>query len=67
MSAIDKASLIRIVVFLLAWLNQYLSTKGIQTIPVLGEDEVAAVITFVASVWALVRDNRLKKADKEIQ
>lgn len=64
MSTLDKASLIRIIVFLLAWLNQYLASKGMQALPVLGEGEVAAVITFVVSVWTLLRDNRLKKANE---
>ncbi|UOE58234.1 phage holin [Cytobacillus oceanisediminis] len=61
----DRAALIRIIVFLFAWLNQYLVSKGHQPLPVLGEEEVAAVLTFVASVWTLVKDNKVKKNEEK--
>lgn len=64
---IDKGSAIRILVFLFAWLNQYLVANGNQPLPVLGEAEVAAILVFGASVLTLVKTNKLKKpvADTE--
>ncbi|MES9681682.1 phage holin [Gottfriedia acidiceleris] len=61
----NKGAIIRIIVFVFAWLNQYLVSKGEQPLPVLGETEVAAVITFIASVLTLVKDNKVKPKAKE--
>jgi len=61
MTAMDKAALIRILVFLFAWLNQFLVSQGYQPLPVLGEAEFAAILTFVASVWVLMKDNKVKR------
>lgn len=58
---IDKGSVIRIVVFLFAWLNQYLVANGNQPLPVLGEAEIAAIFVFGASVLTLVKSNGLRK------
>lgn len=61
MSIIDKSALIRIIIFLFAWLNQYLTAKGLDPIPVLGEEEIADILTFVVSIWTLIKDNTIKK------
>ncbi|MED3031433.1 phage holin [Bacillus thuringiensis] len=61
----NKGALIRIIVFALAWLNQYLVAKGQQPLPVVGETEIAAVLTFVASVMTLVKDNKVAPKTKE--
>lgn len=58
---IDKGSVIRIVVFLFAWLNQYLVANGNQPLPVLGEAEVAAILVFGASVVTLIKTNTIRK------
>ena len=58
---IDKGSVIRIVVFLFAWLNQYLVANGYSSLPILGEDEVAAILVFAASILTLVKSNGLRK------
>lgn len=60
----NKVALIRVVLFLLAWINQYLVSKGLQPLPVLDEEAVSGVITFVVSVWALLGDNKAKKEVK---
>lgn len=60
-SPLNRGAVIRIVVFVLAWLNQYLVSKGLHPLPVLDEGEVSAVITFVVSVYTLFSDNKVKK------
>lgn len=60
----NKVALIRVILFLLAWINQYLVSKGLQPLPVLDEEAVSGVITFVVSVWALLGDNKAKKEVK---
>lgn len=62
---LDKIALARIVVFVLAWVNQYLVSKNMQPLPLVGEDEVAELLTFVISVWTLAKDNRVKKVGQE--
>ncbi|HFK1441255.1 MULTISPECIES: phage holin [Bacillus] len=63
----NKGALIRIIVFVLAWLNQYLTSKGYQPLPVLGEAEVAVVVTFIASVLTLINDNKVTSKTKELK
>lgn len=65
MLPMNKGALIRIIVFLFAWLNQYLVSKGHSPLPVLGEVEVAAIVTFVVSVWTLLADNKVKPKSDE--
>jgi SPP1 family holin len=61
----NKVALIRVILFLLAWINQYLVSKGLQPLPVLDEEAVSSVITFIVSVWALLGDNKAKKEVKK--
>lgn len=58
--SMDKGSFVRIIVFLLAWLNQYLVSQGLHPLPFVDETSVAGFITFVVSVWTLVKDNKVK-------
>lgn len=60
----NKMALVRIIVFLLAWLNQYLVSKGYEALPVVSEEMVAELITFIVSVWTLSTHNHLKPKDK---
>lgn len=57
----DKGTIIRVVVFALAWFNQYLTSKGIQPLPILDEVFVSTLITFVVSVWTLFKNNYITK------
>ncbi|MFE4029270.1 phage holin [Priestia sp. YIM B13551] len=57
-----KGALVRVIIFLLAWLNQYLVAKNLHPLPVFDEATVASVITFVVSAWTLLADNKVKKA-----
>ena len=57
----DKNAIVRIVIFILVWLNQYLVSKGQAPLPVLNEAEISGVITFLVSVWTLIKNNKVKK------
>ncbi|MEK1828854.1 phage holin [Priestia megaterium] len=58
----DRATLIRVIVFVLAWFNQYLTANGLQPLPVLSEEAVSSVITLIVSVWTLGTNNKPKQA-----
>lgn len=55
---------IRIVLFALSWLNTYLVSIDKQPLPVVSEDQMAWFITFVISVWTMVKDNPFKRQKK---
>lgn len=61
----DKATLVRIIVFALAWLNSFLASKGYETLPVVDETQVAMFVTFVISVWVFVSHNFFGKKGKK--
>lgn len=63
----DKALVVRLIVFALGWLNQYLVQKGLQPLPLVGEEEVAVFVTFVVSVWLLWKNNNITKKARENQ
>jgi SPP1 family holin len=60
----DKGTTIRIIVFILAWVNQLLVSKGMHPLPVLDESFIAIAITFFVSVWALFKNNYLTSKGK---
>lgn len=60
----DKGTVIRIIIFVLAWVNQLLVSKGMQPLPVLDETILAGVITFFVSVWTLFRNNYITSKGK---
>ena len=60
----DKATLVRLIVFALAWVNAALAQKGLTTLPVLDETQVAFAVTFIVSLWTAVRHNFLGKKGK---
>jgi SPP1 family holin len=53
----DKGTVVRIILFALAWLNQFLVSKGQAPLPVLDEVVVAAIVTFIISLWTLWKNN----------
>lgn len=63
----DKALLVRLIVFVFAWLNQYLVQKGLQPLPLVGEEEAAFAIAFAISVWTLWKNNNITKKARENQ
>jgi SPP1 family holin len=61
----DRGTIIRIIMFILAWVNTYLVKKGLQPIPVLDEQVIAQIILFVVSVWTLWKNNYISKKGKK--
>ncbi len=61
----DRGTIIRIIMFILAWVNNYLAQKGLQPIPVLEEQVIAEIIAFVVSVYTLWRNNYISKKGKK--
>lgn len=55
------ANLIRVIVFVLAWLNNWLVSKGAHPLPVISDSQAAFAIAFIASVWTMVRENPFKR------
>jgi SPP1 family holin len=60
----DKMTIARAVVFVLAWLNGFLASKGYKTIPVIDETQVAFAIAFVVSVYTTIKHNFFGKKGK---
>jgi SPP1 family holin len=61
MSAVVTNDIIRAVVFVLAWVNSFLVTHGQHPLPVIDETQVSWVVTFVVSVWAMLKESPFKK------
>jgi SPP1 family holin len=53
----DKASIVRVLLFVLAWLNSFLASKGYKTIPYVDETHIAMAVTFVISAWGFIQHN----------
>jgi SPP1 family holin len=60
----DKGTVVRILLFALAWLNSFLASKGYETIPYIDETHVAMIVTFVVSSWGFVKHNFFGKKGK---
>jgi SPP1 family holin len=50
----------RIAIFVLSWVNSLLVSHGHKPIPVIDESQVSWAITFVVSVWAMVKESPFK-------
>lgn len=57
----DKGLVIRLIVFVAAWANNFLVEKGLQPLPVVGEEEAAMFLAFLISVWALYQERKKAK------
>ena len=53
----DKGTLIRTIILVLTWVNVWLTQNGYETIPVVGEEQVALGLASAASVWAWFKNN----------
>ena len=62
----DVGSIVRTIVFILAWVNQFLATKNISPIPV---DEVtfSSIITGAVSLWTWWKNNNFSHAAQKGQ
>lgn len=63
----DKNSIVRLVIFVLAWLNGLLASKGLKTIPVLDNEQVAGVIAFLVSAYTFYKHNFFGKHGKALK
>lgn len=60
MTAAITNDIVRVVLFVLAWVNSILVSTGHRTLPVIDEAQVYWVITFVVSVWAMMKEAPFK-------
>lgn len=60
----DKGTVVRIVAFILVWLNQFLVSKGQAPLPVLDETVIASLVAFIVSIWTLWRNNYISSKGK---
>jgi SPP1 family holin len=63
MPKIDKGTQIRIVLFVLTWLNTFLANKGLHHIPFpyVNDETAALILTFIISSWSKWKNNYISK------
>lgn len=59
-------SIVRTIVFILAWVNQFLATKNISPIPV-DEVTISSIITGAVSLWTWWKNNNFSHAAQKGQ
>lgn len=62
----DIGSIVRTIVFILAWVNQFLATKHISPIPV-DEVTISSIITGVISIYTWWKNNNFTHAAQKGQ
>lgn len=65
----DKGTIIRTVALVIAWVNMLLSNNGLQPIPVVSEDVIAAILAGAVTVWTWFKNNYITfkgKQQKEV-
>ena len=62
----DVGSIVRTIVFILAWVNQFLATKHISPIPV-DEVTISSIITGAISLWTWWKNNNFSHAAQKGQ
>lgn len=62
----DVGSIVRTIVFILAWVNQFLATKHISPIPV-DEVTISSIITGAVSLWTWWKNNNFSHAAQKGQ
>lgn len=60
----DQKSIVRAVIFILAWVNTALVQNHLKTIPVLDQSQVALAVSLVVSIWGFVKHNFMKPPEK---
>jgi SPP1 family holin len=64
MSTAVTKDIIRIILFVLTWLNSFLAEHGYKPLPVIDETQVSWAITFIISVWVMIKDNPFRSMKK---
>lgn len=62
----DVGSIVRTIMFILAWVNQFLATKHISPIPV-DEVTISSIITGAISLWTWWKNNNFSHAAQKGQ
>lgn len=65
---VDKAMVIRTLLFLLAWLNQFLVVNGYSPLPFDNEQAeviISSVITFALSLWTWWKNNDITRKARQ--
>lgn len=65
--SMDKGTLVRLVFFALTWINTWLATNDMYSLPVINEEGVAIVVTFVIGVWVAWKNNNITDEAKIAQ
>lgn len=60
----DKGTIVRTIILVIAWINAFLSSNGYEVIPVVGEDQVALGLAAVVSVWTWFKNNYITAKGK---
>ena len=58
---------LRVTLFVLSWINTFAANQGWYHLPVVDEELAAMVLTAIASVWALYKNNNFTKEAREAQ
>ena len=61
----DKGTIVRTVLLVLAWVNAFLSSNGYETIPVVSEDQVALGLAAIISVVSWFKNNYVTAKGKK--
>lgn len=61
----DKATLVRTVSLALVWSNVWLEKAGLNTLPVLSEEEIALGLTMIVSIWTWFKNNYITAKGKK--
>lgn len=63
---IDKGTQIRIVLFVLVWLNTWLAKNALPHVPFpyINDETAALVLTFIISMWTTFKNNYLTRKGK---
>lgn len=61
----------RYIILILALVNQYLTTKNINPIPVMSEEDISSIVMIVASLFMADKNNsrtkEARKADRDLE
>lgn len=62
MAEISRGTIVRLVFFVLSWLNAAAANAGWYHLPNISEEGVSIVIAFIVSVWTYWKNNSFTKA-----
>lgn len=57
----DKASVIRVIIFVVAWFNTFAASKGWYSLPDVNEEQLSIFISFVVSIYTMYKNQYLAR------